>query len=154
MSDDREPPADVVTTFAPAPQLTRAVTRKGEIRFELRVPENSSARDMAKPLRAHFRGSMPRGPAGEVSTSVEVDDRDPSKFTVIYKPHARTRDDLERDIKRMFMIFGDMSDGDVIPGIRDAFNALEKLNGQEQGTAVAAEIARRSGGKEPGSRKR
>jgi hypothetical protein len=149
MSDEREPPASVVTDLRVA-HLTKAETRKGEIRFELHVPENDSASDLAGGLSNAFFLRLVYAPAREGPISVDESERDPSKITVVYKPHGRR--DPDADMRSIVTAFADM-DVPVTAAVNErigrAFDALKALGAPGPGTATAAEAARRTARKAP-----
>jgi hypothetical protein len=158
MSDEREPPAkpptSVVTDLGARPQLTKAVTRKGEIRFELHVPENDSAPALAEDLRrGFFLGGMPRVPAKEGPIGVYEREHDKSTIEVVYKPHGKRS--LDEDMRAMVAVFEEMEipvTSAATEGMRQAFDALKTLNAQGRSSAVAAEAERRSAKKGPRGR--
>jgi hypothetical protein len=153
MSDEGKPPASVTTDLRVA-HLTKAVTHKRQIRFELHVPENDSAPELAEALRQGFfiRG-MPYVPGFDGPISVDEHERDPSRITVVYKPHGKR--DLAADMRALVAIFEEMEipiTDKVEEGMQAAFDALRAANAQEHGGAVAAEAERRRSGKGPGGR--
>ena len=153
MSDDeRKPPASVVTDLRVA-HLTKAVTRKGEIRFELHVPDNDSAAELAEDLgHAFYVRGMPYVPAREGPISVDEHEQDASRITVVYRPHGKR--DLDEDMRCIVRNFAEteVPITDVVEkGIQQAFAALKELNAQGH---AAAEAARRSAKTRPGGRER
>jgi hypothetical protein len=151
MSADREPPGTVVTDLHPAAQLTRAVTKKGEIRFELHVPENHRDPDLAEGLRCGFFGELPPVPGERFGPiSVNEDERDKSKITVVYKP-GRPRKPTQ-DMPRIVNVFEELEipiTKSVTQGMQHAFDALKTLKAPGH---AAAEVARRRARKEPHGR--
>ncbi len=141
MSDEREPPSTVTTDLRVA-HLTKATTRKGEIRFELHVPENDSAPNLAEDLCRGFFDRMAYVPAHDGPINVNEDDRDKSKLVVVYKPHGKRN--LHEDRRAIIRVFDEMEipiTQAVATGIEQAFASLEALN---QPGHAAAERARRT----------
>jgi hypothetical protein len=147
MSDEGKPPATVVTDLRIA-HLTKAVTRKGEIRFDLHVPENDDVLSLAEDLRHGFYlGGMPYVPAREGPILVTEDKRDKAKITVLYRPHGKR--DIDEDQRCIAKVFEEMEipvNRVVAEGFEHAFDALKALNAQGH---AAAEVARRSAKKGP-----
>jgi hypothetical protein len=151
MSDREPPPEPVVTEFHPTARLTRAVTTRGEIRFELLVPENVSAPDLAEELRLGFYGGLPPVPGERVGPiSVNEDERDTSRITVLYKPDRPRKP--SQDMPCIVSIFEETDipiTKSVKQGMQHAFDTLKALNAQGH---AAAEVARRGAKKGPPGR--
>ncbi len=168
MSDKSEPPPRTVVTDlrvddARVAHLTRAVTRRGSIRFEFHVSENDSAADLADDLldglsltrRDDGFAALPLIPGERFGPiSVHEDKRDKSKVVVVYKPD-RVRIP-SADMPGIIGAFEEMEipmTSKVREGIQHAFAAFDELRAQEAGHA-AAEAARRSAKKGPGGPER
>jgi hypothetical protein len=151
MSNEDKPPASVTTDLRVA-HLIKAVTRKGEIRFELHVPENDSAPALAEDLRGGFYiGGMPYVSAREGPISVHEDGQDKSRIAAVYRPHGKR--DPDKDMRAMVRVFSEMEipiTDKVKKGIQNAFDALKELDTPRHRSAVASELARRQVRKGPG----
>ena len=152
MSDKPEPPSRTVETDLRVAHLTKAVTRKGEIGFELHVPENDSAPELAEILRQDLILKMSHVPGERFGPiSVDEDERNPSKVTIVYKPD-RVRNP-RADMREIVSILEETAipiTQTVHDGIEHAFEALQALS--TQGHAVA-ETTRRTAKKGPGDRR-
>jgi hypothetical protein len=152
MSNEGEPPPAVAIDLYPAAQLTRAVVKKGEICFDLRVSTSNRDPDLAEGLRSGFFGELPLVPGERFGPiSVEEDKRDKSKITVVYKPDGPRKPGQDR--ARIVSVFEELDipiTKSITEGIQQAFDALEALNAQGHS---AAEVARRNAKKRPPDRR-
>jgi hypothetical protein len=142
----------MVTGFKPSPQLTKASTRKGEIVFEIQVPDKSVFPVLAEYLRSSFHETLPFA-ANESKGPITVEEPNNEHVLVTYKPDRRRN--ISDDPARMLQVLSDAGipvTTAVIDGMVQAFDNLKALNSPEQGSAVAALEAQRGGGKEPGGR--
>ena len=155
MSNDREPPPrTVVTDLHPAAQLTRAVTKKGEIRFELHVPKKHPDPDLAENLRRGLFLELPHVPGERTGPfSVDEDERDKSKIVIVYRPDPKRspRDDMPEIVRILEETPLPMTE-EVREGIRQAFDALEALNARGHAAHEAARRTAKSASRSRGSR--
>src|SRR5580658_9238670 len=141
MPDDREPPAEVVTEFRPPVQLTKAVARKDRIRFEIQLQDGVNGQRLLEELGDDFIFGF-RDTGLPIPASVRAHKTDPFKLVVVYKPGSRK--DWGEDILRIAKAFEDEgipAAGGMLAGMVQALDALKDLRAQEQGSAVAAELA-------------
>jgi hypothetical protein len=153
MTDERKAASSVATDLRVA-HLTRAVSRKSGIRFELHVPDNDSAPDLAESLRQGLFRDLPEVPGEKLGpVSVDEDPRDKSKVTIVYKPDPKRNP--RADMRDFINLFREMEipvTDEIEKRIGSAFKAFDEL---KVGGHAAAELARRSerrGPREPGSR--
>jgi hypothetical protein len=144
-----EPPPKAIVTDLRVAHLTKAVARRGEIHFELHVPDNDDATDLAASLAFKLL-DMPFVPAREGPISVDAAKDDRSKVTIVYKPHGKRN--LGEDMRTLTALLGDSEipiTDTVREGIGQAFDALRQLNAPGH---ASAEAARRSAKKGPRGR--
>jgi hypothetical protein len=127
-------------------ELTKAVVRKGEIRFNVSVTAEDRHGRVADGLRHSF------ALIDSVPNPVRIEDRG-VEFTVVYQPRGRRS--LQQDMRWIARALAESNVAvtpEVMDGMEEAFEAFKSVAGQERPSAVESEAARRGTARGPRGR--